>query len=105
MFLITRYKLMLSLIRKTLDICMLIPKLIVANSFFHLSLLNDIMLKECQAQIIMLRVGKMVFASMKKNTRKVHLPKIGLGLYDLETHSLGTKNTEYKYLSAPKESI
>lgn len=52
-----------------------------------------------------LRVGKMVFASMKKNTHKVHLPKIGLGLYDLEPHSLGTKNTEYKFSSAPKESI
>lgn len=62
---------MLSLIRKTLNICMLIiPKLIVANSFFHLSLLNEIMLKECQAQIIMLNVGKMVFAGMKKNTQK-----------------------------------
>lgn len=47
----------------------------------------------------------MVFASMKKNTHKVHLPKIGLGLYDLEPHSLGTKNTEYKFSSAPKESI
>lgn len=98
---------MLSLIRKTLNICMLIiPKLIVANSFFHLSLLNEIMLKECQAQIIMLNVGKMVFAGMKKKIpTKVHLPKLGLGLYDLEPHSLGTKNTEYKFLSAPKESI
>lgn len=49
---------------------LIIPKLIVANSFFHLSLLNEIMLKECQAQIIMLNVGKMVFAGMKKNTHK-----------------------------------
>lgn len=73
MLLITRYKHMLSLIRKTLNICtcmLIIPKLIVANSFFHLSLLNEIMLKECQAQIIMLNVGKMVFAGMKKNTHK-----------------------------------
>lgn len=72
MLLITRYKHMLSLIRKTLNICMLtIPKLIVANSFFHLSLLNEIMLKECHAQIIMLNVGKMAFAGMKKkNTHK-----------------------------------
>lgn len=107
MLLITRYKHMLSLIRKTLHICMLtIPKLIVANSFFHLSLLNEIMLKECHAQIIMLNVGKMAFAGMKKKIpTKVHLPKLGLRLYDLEPHSLGTKNTEYKFLSAPNESI
>lgn len=41
----------------------------------------------------------------KKIPTKVHLPKLGLGLYDLEPHSLGTKNTEYKFLSVRKRAF